>query len=485
MSEKIYWLPRHRLCGGLSALNSMKFLRLLAAPLLCILGLSSVNLTAHDITTPEQLYPQLDTILKRAVAQSPRMIRRSIDLEIAENDRIGARAGMLPSAGGYYSYNKSRDKQSLLYDNPDSNTSDVYTLTKTPYAFSISQPIFHWGDRKNAARIGEINQSIAEGQYREVYRLLAQTLRGEYLRLIILKLSAERARYYQNYASDQLKQDEDRLAKKVISEAEIFATQIAAERAAIAKDRAEVELETALRSFSRLAGLETVLTESDIPPGIPQVTPDEAGLQLLMKGFLAQKDSLNPSPEAVALRKQLEVENLNYKITRTRLLPKFNLAAGLTQDEQDNYYGQGAKYSVTSFYAGISVNWTFFDGFAAGAAQRNSLARRRQLESDYRQLTDRLAADASSTTKQIGLSARSMAVSERLLVSSEGNLKVREEEHGRGVRSDAEVSLAKVGLYDAQINALTARREYLLSVGDFLGLVVEDPVLANVAVAKK
>ncbi len=53
------------------------------------------------------------------------------------------------------------------------------------------------------------------------------------------------------------------------------------------------------------------------------------------------------------------------------------------------------------------------------------------------------------------------------------------------MRSDAEVSLAKLGLYDAQINALAARREYLVSVGDFLGLTVEDPVLANVAVAKK
>ncbi|MEJ1974424.1 MAG: TolC family protein [Lacunisphaera sp.] len=456
----------------------MKFLRLFAALPLCILGFSSANLTAHDLTTPEQLYPQLDVILKQAVAQSPRMIRRAADLEIAENDRIGARAGLLPSVGGYYAYYKSHDKQELLYDNPANSSSQTYTLTKTPYALSIAQPLFYWGERKNSAKIGEINQSIAEGQYREGYRLLAQTLRGEYLRLIILKLSTERARYYQAYASDQLKQDQDKLTKKVISEAEIFGTQVAADRADIARDRAEADLDSALRSFNRLAGSGTNLTEADIPANIPKIAANDAGLEALMKGFLAQKDTANP--EAITLRKQLEIENLNYKISRTRLLPKVSLSAGLTQDEQNNYFGQGARYSVNSAYAGVSLNWVLFDGFAAGAAQRNSLARRRQLEGDYRQLTERLATDAGTQVKQIGFSVRSMAITERLLESSEGNLRVREEEHGRGVRSDSEVSLAKLGLYDAQLNALSARREYLISVGDFLGLVVEDPVLGNI-----
>ena len=196
-----------------------------------------------DVVLPEQLFPQLDGILKKAVQQSPRMLSRALDLEIAENNRIAAKAGMLPSVGASYSYYKSKDRQSLLYDTPGSSSSaNTYTITKTPYAASISQPLYHWGALQNNAKIGEIQQSITQGQYREAYRLLAQTLRGEYMRLILLKLTATRAGYYRDTTANQLKQEEERLTKKVISEAEIFSVRINAERAQIAAERGDLEL---------------------------------------------------------------------------------------------------------------------------------------------------------------------------------------------------------------------------------------------------
>jgi outer membrane protein TolC len=197
----------------------------------------------------------------------------------------------------------------------------------------------------------------------------------------------------------------------------------------------------------------------------------------MLAQFLVQKDPV--SAEAVSMRYQLEVEKLTYAINRTRLWPKLNATAGMSQDEQSNYFGSGAKYKVTSVYGGVSINWAIFDGFASGAALRNSLARRRVLENDYRQLTERLAQDAQTQVKLAEFSARNMSISDRLLLSGEGNLVSKNEEFRRGARAEADVNAAKLGLYDAQISAYTARREYLLSVGDFLGTVMEDPVLAN------
>lgn len=457
----------------------MKTLRLCAALPLLALTLATVRVAAGEVVLPEQLFPQLDGILKKAVQQSPRMLSRALDLEMAENNRIAARSGLLPSIGAYYSYNKSKDKQALLYNNPANSSSSSYTLTKTPYSASISQPIFHWGELQNTARIGEIQQSIGQGQYREAYRLLAQSLRSEYLRLILLKLTAKRSQYYLETAANQLKQEEERLVKKVTSEAEIFSVRITAERAQIAAERADFELENARNSFARLAGAGAGFTNNDIPDAIPEAGPISGELNQMLAAFLAQKDPV--STEAATLRKQLEVEKLTYEITKTRLWPKFNASAGLSQSEDDNYYGQGAKYRITSVYAGVSVNWSIFDGFATNSAVKNSLARRRALENDYRQLTERLAQDAQTQVKLTGFSARSMAITDRLLASGEGNLRIKNEEFGRGVRSEAEVSQAKLSLYDAQINAFSARRDYLISLGDFLGTIVEDPVLANLA----
>jgi outer membrane protein TolC len=398
---------------------------------------------------------------------------------MAENSRIAARAGMLPYLGGYVSYNQSRDKVSYLYDDPNASSVASYTITKTPYALALSQPLYHWGALHNTARIGEIQQNIAQGQYREGYRLLAQTLRGEYLRLILLKLSATRARFYLETTANQLKQEEERLVKKVISEAEIFGVRIAAERAQIAAERADFDLQSARNSFARLAGLGASFTDDAIPDGIPGTGPVSGELDRMLVDFLAQKDPV--STEAATMRQQLAVENLTYQITRTRLWPKLSAVIGLTQDEQNNFYGSGARYSVNSQYAGVTLNWSIFDGFATGAATRSSLARRRQLENDYRQLTERLAQDAQNQVKLVGFSARSMSINDRLLLSGEGNVRAKNEEFGRGVRSEAEVSQAKLGLYDAQISAFSARRDYLLSVGDFLGTIMEDPVLANLA----
>lgn len=444
-------------------------------------GLWAAAPSPEGIVVPEQLFTDLDALLKKAVQQSPQMLRRALDLEIAENDRITAQSNLLPSASGYYSYYKSKDRQATLYDNPAQSYNPApYTLTKTPYAASVSQPIFYWGERRNYARIGEIRKLVAEGQYREGYRQLAQALRAEYLRLIVLKITAQRARYNQEYISNQLKQDEERLLKKVISEAAIFGARINAERAQIAMDRADTELAAAAHSFARLAGLGAGFSEKDVPDKFPEVTYTPAAVDRLMAGFLAQKDP--PTTDAVTLREQLKIENLNYQINRTRLWPKFSATVGMSQDEQQNYFGGGGKYTNRSIYGGLTVNWTIFDGFAAGAATRNSLARRRQLENDYLQLTEKLAEDVQSSAKQIGFAAREMAITDRLLIASEGNVRAKEEENRRGVSSEAEVGLVKLALYDAQFNAYNARRSYLVTVGDFLGMTVEDPVLANLSV---
>ena len=64
-------------------------LRSLAVPLLAIGWCVSAS-AADDIVTPERLFPQLDAILKQTVAQSPRMVNRALDLEMAEQDRIAA-----------------------------------------------------------------------------------------------------------------------------------------------------------------------------------------------------------------------------------------------------------------------------------------------------------------------------------------------------------------------------------------------------------
>ncbi len=458
----------------------MKVLRLCPVVMLLSTSLWATAPGVNELPLPERVFPQLDGILKGAMAQSPRMLNQALNLEIAENSRIEARSGLLPSLSASASYLKSSDSNKYLYSSQSGgiSTSNTYLVTQTPYAVSLNQPLYYWGQRRNSAKMGEISQMITQGQYRDAYRALTQELRGGYLRLIVQKLTVKRASFNVEYANAHLKQEEERLLKKVISEADIFTVRLNAEQAQIALERAEFDYENAKASFARLAGLGTIADDS-IPESIPP-TPYAAGsFDQLLAGFLAQKDP--PTTEASTLRHQIEIADLTYANQKTRLRPTVSATVGMSQSQTGNYFGQHVTYTLNSIYGGVSLNWSIFDGFATGAAVRRSLAQRRQLENDYRQLTQRLAMDARSQVKLINFAARNMSITDRFFTSAGGNLKEVKADFGRGVKSDTDVSVAQLYLDDSEINANNARVDYLLKIGDFLGTIMEDPILANVS----
>jgi outer membrane protein TolC len=234
-------------------------------------------------------------------------------------------------------------------------------------------------------------------------------------------------------------------------------------------------------SFARLTG-GALLADEAIPDAIPAVNYDEADIARQLAGFLSQKEL--PTAEAVKMRKELEIQELNYANSKTRLRPKFNALVGVSQDEQSYTINVAQKYRVNSIFAGVSLYWTVFDGFAAGASQRGVLLRRRQMETDYRLLTEQLAQQAQVQAKQVNFAARSMKISDVALVTAGGNLKSKQDEFARGVIAESEVSMIQLALYDAQLNAFTSRMDYLNRIGDFLGTVAGDPVVSNVTPVK-
>ena len=451
----------------------MKFCKLLAAWPLLATGLWAASPAVNDLVLPEKVYPQLDAILKHAVQQSPQMVSRALDLEIAENNRMAARANILPAIGGSYTFTQAWD------DRADLN--GRINITKNAYNLSFIQPVFHWGERTNNVRIGEISQKIAQGNYKDGYRLLAQEIRTQYLQLIVKKTSRERSRLNNGYNQDVLKTAEERLAKKVISEAEIFSVRLNAERAQIDLERAGLDYETVKQSFARLTG-SAQLEDSAIPDEIAEISYAAEAFDRILAGFLAQKDP--PNIAAANLRSQIEIANLSYLNAKTRLRPKLNFVMGTYQDEQSFTVNVAQKYQVNSIYGGLSVSWTIFDGFAAQAGTRNALIRRRQDETDYRNLTERLAREAQAQVRQVNFSARLMSIANRVLIATNGGFQVKKGEFARGVVSENDVTQANLGYYDALISADAARADYLGRVGEFLGTVAEDPVLANVDLNK-
>lgn len=418
--------------------------------------------------TPERLFPQLDVILKQTVAQSPRMVNRALDLEMAEQDRISARAAILPSVAGSYRLVEARDDRSDL--------TDPTNVAKQYYDFSLTQPIYHWGERKNTARMGEIRNQMSKGQYRDAYRLLANEVRTLYLTLILDKVRVTRADFYRDYTVNQQKLAEEKLAKRVIAESQIFNIRLDAERAQIAAEQTRFNFENNKASFARLTG-GAVPKDEEIPDEIPPVPAQGDAIQHLLAGFLAQKDP--PTAEAENYRQSLSIEKLNLANQKTRLRPKFNLVLGASQDEQSYKVSTTQKYKVQSFYGGVSVYWTIFDGFAAGASVRSYNAKIRQMENDYRGLTERLAQQAQTQAQSLNFATRLAVIADRLYEAGRSGLRSRQEDFRRGVISEEDVSLTQLTTYDSKYNAMASRGDYYGQLAAFLGTVMDDPVLAN------
>lgn len=419
---------------------------------------------------PEDYLPGLKSILANAVTQSPRMIARNAENAASEGNRIVARAGQLPNAGGFLGYYPwQRDYRADLPRYADVN--------RVNYNFSINQPLFHWGALQNATRIGEIQLRMTQSQTAEGYRLLVQEIRAQYLMLIIRKADLAKSHLGAKVTEENYSVAQTKLEKRVISDADMFMPTVNRDQARLSVDRAQEDFENSKAVFARLCG-SAPLSDDQIPDAVPDVSAAPVtSLEPLLRAYTSQKD-----PDSYALRNigdQIEVEKLNYKTISTRLLPTLNFQIGTSQDQTSYTTNIAAKYRVTSIFTGFMVNWTVFDGLAIRGAKATSLARRHQLEQSYKDMSADLVAQARNQLKLVDFARRDMELTNRLLTSSVGTLRDKRADATRGLASAADVSNAEIYNQDLSIKAYAARTDYLMKVGDFLSTLQQDPALAN------
>ncbi len=447
----------------------MKPVRLFALVLFGASLLPGAGRAAENVGLPEQIFPQLDQILRAALQQSPRIVARNLDLVVADGDEIQAKAGQYPNASGYVSFSEANESRGGI---AGSFATQIFN-----YNLAVSQPAWHWGSVRNSARIGEIRRKIAGQQYRDAYRMLAQEIRAGYLNLIISKAAAENAAFYLKLVEDRLQVAEERLSKGTISAGDIFRPRIEAQQTRLATDRVMEEYANNRRLFGVLTGA-APLGEDDIPTGIPTLNGDEDSLARLLGSFLSQKDPENSS--TIVARQQLESERLNLAIQRKRLYPMFNFTAGVYQTRQSYSLDVSQLYRVRDAYVGVAMTWSIFDGLATHGAVKSSLARVQQLDGSYRELTKNLPKDTQHSEKQTEFALRQMRIDDRLFDERGTFLQAREGDFKRGIASQADLDAARQSFYGAEIAAFNSRAAYLRQLGEFLGMIMADPVLDQI-----
>ncbi len=417
---------------------------------------------------PEDVFPGLRQALEDASRQSPRMVSANLGQLMADADLTQAKAGLYPTIGGYYTASQTRDKREDIADTLDTD--------KTYYSFSLNQPIFHWGERRNNARMGAIRREIAAENYGEAYRLLAQEIRSNYLSMVTSKIQLTNATYSKQLADQAFNLAQERVKKGDISEGAVFQPRIGAEQAQLNLESTEWNFTVAKQNFAILTGLPE-LRDEQIPDRIPNVPNAAEAVSRMLSSFLAQAEPNTAS--ARIQRKNILFDDLYYRNQRTRLRPKLSLVAGVTQDEQSYTTNLAAKYGLQSQYVGLQVSWSIFDGFATRGAVAGALARKRASEFDYKQLTEKLARDAQRSAHALSLGQKQMTINDRLLDNAAHFLDFVKTNFERGQAAEADVNSAQAN-YNSMLSAAnSARSSYLLQVADFVSLIGQDPATAT------
>lgn len=432
------------------------------------------RLTAADprpAPLAEEVFPQLEVILTQAIAQSPTMLQKNLDVIQAEASRIQSVAALYPSVGASVSYSFNTSSVAASTASPKSKSDGVY------YSISLSQPIFHWGTIKAAADAARVGVKIAERNYAEAYRNLVQTLRSQYLALIVKKIALRNARFSLKVAESSLALDEERLRGGSLSPGDIIPSRLAVEESRLIVDRSEEDYVFVRNFIVRLAGLDA-LADADIPDEIPQAKLKmDAGLAGTMLSKF-EHGGVEDTNQALTYYFTIKQSELNYKQAKYRLYPKVGLGAAVSQANSTSASGDVVvQTGVFSQSVGITAGWTLFDGFATRGAKMSALTNRRVAERQLANYIDQSVDQARSQERQMSFAYRAMDLANVRRELIVGAVERAEDDLKRGFGAQGVVDTVTLSLNNYTLIANSSRAEFLTRAADFISLVGSDPIL--------
>jgi len=441
---------------------------------LSLLLVAAVSLRAEapplQGTLPEDLMPALNPLLKEAVERSPSTISASIALAAAEAGRYGAAAALWPHLSGNVGYQVSDESISR------GTTSTAKGIT---YGLNVGQPIFQWGAYRNQKLIGDLTASISAKQFAEAYRLLAVTIREQYMGLVGKKIALRNTLFNLKLSQEALAAQQARFDAGSSSQAELGNFRMSVEQAQLDADRSQEDYDYGKRILTRLVGIDD-LSEDSVPLEVPHPQYSGALADTVLTGFVGE--GIESTFQSEMYQMQLRQWDLNYKIAAVTLLPKVSAGAGLSYSNQSSVSQTSiSQVSVLQKSYNISAAWSIFDGFATTGAKLSALANKRATERIRQSYIDSAVDQISDMRKQLGFESRAMQLAEAHNALIAAEVKRLGQDKDLGYASQATIDTGLLNLYATEFNMAFARTQYLSRWSEFISLAGIDPALANLS----
>jgi len=434
------------------------FLTLLAAVLL------RAEAPPLDGTMPEDYLPALRPLLKEAVERSPTTLIASVNEANAEAANYGDAAALWPQLSGSAEY---EIEKSATGDSPS------YTSKGLLYQFSGSQQLFAWGALRNQALLGRLGKQIAARNFAEAYRLLAVTLREQYMALVQKKIQLRNAQFTLKIARESQAAEQARFDAGSSSEAELQTFKMTSEQNQLDSDRAQEDYSYSKQVFARLVGLDA-LDDTSIPLELPHPKYSAPTADAVLAGFVG--GGIESTFQSEVYNLEIHQSDLIYKIAKVRLLPKFSANAVASYQ---NTIQVGTKPVGTEIQTyDVQGAWQIFDGFATKGAKLSALATKRLYERQRQTYVDAAIDQIANLRHALGFSARAMSIAEvhDALIGAE--VKRINQDLALGYASQAQIDSGTLTLYSWDYQQAYARTDFLSRWTEFVSMAGIDPALA-------
>ena len=406
-----------------------------------------------DLPVPEDYYPGLKRILEKAGRLAPDLVRVGLDREMAAERLRIARSRNYPSVGiggnmGYRFVQRSGE------ENDGSLSASV--------SAGVNRPLFFWGAVAAGVEKGEIDFENSLLLTKERFQGTVQSLREEYLRLILNEMRLRNLRLERNNLETQMARKESDYRSGRLSEEEYLDFQIELDLSLIEISELEDERNQLLTSFRRISGVKDLPV---IPGGISPIDLDA------VESELRAGDQIDPRWVERTFNVQLNQNTMekidrDSIIIRSRQRPNVSFSASVSQAPVNT--ATANDVDSIRWFAGLSVSWNIFDGFATQASRRINLLEKRRLESQMKTNSERLdeqrveiRSDLLNMVRKQRLAERRFELESRIYSRVKG-------EFSEGRVSTNEFRKTQSEYYQKEYNLHLSRFTLLRSITDYL-----------------
>lgn len=363
----------------------------------------------NNIRLPEQIFPQLNSILAEAEKNAPRTLIQIQRLREAEGERVSSGSRELPQISGAYNVSQIWRKRA---DRPDYEKNAIAAGSLT-----IRQAIFHWGGISAEKRMGELRLELSKLNFKQSQDHLLKEIRILYLDLFSQSIQLKAANQNTELAKKNWEHAQSRLSLKMATAQQLEEAYISYQESQLFENNLRQSFENTKLYLTDLSGLDTLKLEFP-----------SSSSELAQKILAANESNTNAhnhfiSPRFAQLQKELEIESNNHTRIRAEQLPQFNLVSGVFQDQVDSAVSTG-KINRNNFFAGVEVNWNLFDGFRVQGQRLASRARQRRIRIELKEEEKRTSRESInlnqsliSSITQLDIFTRKLAIAEHKLIT--------------------------------------------------------------------